>query len=363
VRVIAPTLVAVDENTFVIGFVAKTSGAASTVQPGKTPERLSGSEAVGGNVKLTRQPDGKWKGKIEQTKLNWGKYCYQDLSLWLSRELERRLEYALPEVQIDGLRLFAEKTLTVHNATKSDLTVSLQLRTKVTAPKPVVKGLKVSLPKEWKWLPGDPDDDTAYQFKLKAGESKRVTGKMTGRTTDDPVTASRVQIWAEADDGEDWTTHYDQDFWLVPENPKKNNDREYQAEKAADARYTFHPKSGFRTYDERVIGFTNATAKPVRVSLDFRSSEDGKTTWRKLPEFEVPAGETVRPRDKAGQLVRASAVKFVAVSEQFGYREFQDKPLWVVAETDGLRLYKAEKVGTYTHTLKAVEAIKPGGDK
>jgi hypothetical protein len=35
----------------------------------------------------------------------------------------------------------------------------------------------------------------------------------------------------------------------------------------------------------------------------------------------------------------------------------------VVAEADGLRLYKAEKVGTYTHTFKPVEAIKPGGDK
>ena len=61
--------------------------------------------------------------------------------------------------------------------------------------------------------------------------------------------------------------------------------------------------------------------------------------------------------------MRASAVKFLAVSEQYAFREHQEKALWLVAETDGVRLYKAEKVGTYTHTLNPAPATKPGGDK
>lgn len=378
VRVLAPTLVAPNDTTFVIGFVVKACGSASTVQPGKKPERLTGSEAVGGgSIVLTRQPDGKWKGKINQPKLNWANYCYQDRSLWLSQELETRLEAALPEVQVDGLRLFGEKGLVVTNKTKSDLTVHVQRRTKVSAD---------AGKREWKWLPGDPADGLdSYHFKVKAGEKVRLTNrvvdpaaprervtvtKVLGKEVEVkvpipeiPLNASRVRIWADADDGEDWDTYRGKDFWLIDENPKMKGERVYQAEAMADATFNFLPKSGFRTYDERVIGFTNATAKPVLVAVEFRATEDGKTTWRKLPQFEVPAGETVRPRDKAGQLVRASAIKFVAVSEQFGYREHQDKPLWVVAETDGLRLYKAEKVGTYTHTLRPAEAIKPGGDK
>ena len=383
VRVLAPTLVATDENTLVIGFVVKASGSASTVQPGKPPHRLADSEAVGGgSIVLTRQPEGKWKGKINQPKLNWGKYCYQDRSLWLSQELESRLEAALPEVEIDGLRLFGEKGLVVNNKTKSDLTVHVQLRTK----KPAVGADAGKANVDWRWLPGNPDAGReSYHFKVKAGEKVKLTSRLAGLSArrkgttvkvfgrggdvelpapEVPLTASRVRIWADADDGEDWDTYREKDFWLVGENPKMNGDRVYQAEAVGEATFNFLPKSGFRTYDERVVTFTNATAKPIRVSLDVRVTEDGKTTWRKVPEFEIPAGEKdFRPRDQVGQLVRGSAIKFVAVSEQFAYREHQEKPLWVVAEADGLRLYKAEKVGRYAHTFHPAPAVNPGGDK
>ena len=110
--------------------------------------------------------------------------------------------------------------LRVKNETGGKLTLSLQYRTETT------KG-------EMKWYPGDPRTSTeTVVFELAAGQETSL--KHDGWT----INASRVRIWAVADNGDEWNENKDKDLWLVPEADKAGR-HYYSAPKMETFTHTF----------------------------------------------------------------------------------------------------------------------------
>jgi hypothetical protein len=90
-----------------------------------------------------------------------------------------------------------QRQLKIKNDTAAKVTVYLQYRT-----------LKSGT---WTWLPAEPGEAAeALSFDLDAGQETVV------KVNDDPLAASRVRVWANADNRQ-WLTYKTKDLWLVPE--------------------------------------------------------------------------------------------------------------------------------------------------
>jgi hypothetical protein len=122
---------------------------------------------------------------------------------------------------VEPVNKYYERYLQVRNATDKDLTVFLRFRTKVDG--------------NWVWVPAPPDSEvTPMAFPVKAGQTTYVPIDDEGT----PLQASRMRIWATAEDGTEFTANRDQDVWLVPEVDARNQ-HYYYARRMGTFTHTF----------------------------------------------------------------------------------------------------------------------------
>jgi hypothetical protein len=126
-----------------------------------------------------------------------------------------------PMTAVDPVNKYYERFLQVRNATDKDLTVFLRFRTKVDG--------------VWTWVPAPPDSqETPMAFPVKAGQTTYVPIDDEGT----PLQASRMRIWATADDGTEFSANQNQDVWLVPEVDARNQ-HYYYARRMGTFTHTF----------------------------------------------------------------------------------------------------------------------------
>lgn len=267
-------------------------------------------------------------------------------------EIQRLVERHLPEVEIEGPKMHYVSQLAVHNRTKEPIKVWVQRRSRRYDGQKLV----------WEWTPAEPGSRDAHRFKLEPGQ-KEVLEVVTGYShhvsetsevelaSTEPLTASRVRIWAESESGERWMQYKTKDRWLVKRDPKLREARGYFADKVRTYTHVIEPKSGGRIYSERLVQLTNKTAEPLKVNLRYRTNEGGETSWRSLDSFEIPPGGRGFPSTSEGMKVRASRIRFTAQSEHFYFGKHKNKSLYLVEETDDRRIYFADKIGHFEHVF------------
>jgi hypothetical protein len=63
----------------------------------------------------------------------------------------------------------------------------------------------------WTWLPANPQSRKAVSYELAPGEETYLA------RGDEPMTASRVRLWARSAGGESWLDYKSEDLWLIEE--------------------------------------------------------------------------------------------------------------------------------------------------
>jgi len=312
------------------------SGFSSTISPGSKPQRKVGSDLVDIRVAFkglvgaeTPQADIKLP-PFEQG----SSFPAADL---VREEIQERIEQFLPEVEIEGRQRRREKQLRIMNKTKQTLKVFIHRRTNRFLEE---KGY------EWIWLPSDPGQHPQV-LTVSPGESKLVTAD-----TLKPLTAQRVRIWAENESGTRWKEDRGRDLWLVEENPSFDDERVYFSEKIETFDHTFEPKPGPQEFAERVLRMKNETPESLSVSLEYRTTDDGRAAWHQS-QFTIPAGGSYEPKDELGMRIRASRLRFSAESDNRRYETHQVEDLWLVEQTEGQRAYRADEIGEFEYVFLA----------
>jgi hypothetical protein len=152
-----------------MGAAASSLRRAASPQPGPVTatNRTSGTSSAGSSASPTRKSDDSAGGDTD-------------------------------EAPQEGVKQF-ERSLCVRNDSGQTLTLHVQYRTRTE------KG-------GWQWYPADPRQSTdALSVELKPGQ---VACLEDDRGT---IKASRIRIWATAENGEGWIDNQDADLWLVPE--------------------------------------------------------------------------------------------------------------------------------------------------
>jgi hypothetical protein len=113
-----------------------------------------------------------------------------------------------------------ERILQIKNDTGQKLTVWVQYRTQAGG-------------MEFSWLPANPEEsDQAVAYELNPGEETCL------ETDGGLLSASRVRIWAESEDGQTWDQHKGEDLWLVTED-HGDQGRFYYGEEMETFTFTF----------------------------------------------------------------------------------------------------------------------------
>lgn len=250
-------------------------------------------------------------------------------------ELNALIEWYLPEAAINGVRKFNEKRLVVDNPNDEPVTVWVRWRTEV----------RLKTEYEWVWYPKDGE---AQQFTVPPKTSQSFDVEQPSRVGQGQLTASRVRIWAESETGLEWNEYKNQDLWLVESNPQLNGELAYHAEQIEPYVYHLTPSTEPRAFSERLVALQNDSPEPLDVQLRYRTSSGGDFRWQTL-RVQVPPGELLRPRDAQGMRVRASLLYLTADSENRRYRRQSERPLFLVDEVQGRRLYSADKIGEFVY--------------
>lgn len=279
-------------------------------------------------------------------------------------KLQELVEQYLPEVEIEGPKMYYESQLAIENRTKEPIHVWVQ-----TYSRALTNGALV-----WNWSPANPPAREAHRFTIKAGTTETLQIVSTynapaGDSTTDlayatskPLTGSRVRLWAESESGDRWMTHFDKDLSLVTPDPGLEETHGYFADQVRTFTHVIEPKSGTRIFDERLVVMTNKTKEPITVQLRYRATEGGATAWRMANDLTIPPGGSESPKTSEGMRVRASQVQFSARSDNFFFGTYSQTALALVGGADGQRLYHADKIGQFEHVFEAPVA-KSNGSK
>jgi hypothetical protein len=114
------------------------------------------------------------------------------------------------------------------------------------------------------------------------------------------------------------------------------------------------PEEALQT--ERYLQIHNATDKPVKVFLRYRTADTsprgvwlpGDPETSKPFVFEVAPGQASYLEDN-GRRITASRIRFWVESASGTWDEFKDKDLWLVPETDGQgrHVYRSREIETF----------------
>jgi hypothetical protein len=282
-------------------------------------------------------------------------------------EIIANIQWYLPEVEIEGRQKFTEKTLVVDNQTDEPIWVFAQRHTR----------RRSDAGYQWQWLPGEPGTAESYrvliaprktQPLLMRCEPRGVAGGsepgesavISPEDRDRPLIANRIRIWGESESGDRWETHRATDLWLVPANPRFNNERVYHDEHVQAYTWRIEPIVGPRQYSERLIAFKNNTTDKLTINGHYLSQENGETAWRALPNLQIEPGATAGPLSAQGMRVRASRVRFVARGDNLLFNKFARDSLHLVDESPAGRVYSAEKIGQFVYVFEAAAATTEG---
>ncbi len=323
----------------------------STINTKGTSRVVAGSDAQVATVHLTQLVADKGeshpRAKIDVPNLKHVSEC--DVRLLALREIQRLVELYVPNVQVEGPRMHFESELCVANHTPEPITVWVQGRFRSVQESKFV----------WRWAPGAPGSRETYRFQIDPGKTELLeinsrfpSDNATVDTQARPLTANRVRLWVESESGERWMTYRDKDLWLLQPNSAVDETRGYFADQPRVYTHVVEPKSGGRIYNDRILRLTNKTNEPLQVSLSYRASEGGQTTWRQIKEFAIGPGASGYPTTSEGMRVRASQIRFTAKSDNYYYGEYERKPLPLVDVTQGRRLYYAKKIGLCDHAFE-----------
>ncbi|MCA9175569.1 MAG: hypothetical protein KDB14_13885 [Planctomycetales bacterium] len=283
--------------------------------------------------------EGKPKARIRDFQLKHGT-DYDAVQL-ARDEIISRIQWYLPDVDIEGKQKFQEKRLAIENLTEEPVWVFAVAHSRQRAN----KGF------EFRWRPANPDSGNAYRmqippkstlpFLIDAGEERR-----------DPLQAARVRIWAESESGERWEAHRTHDLPLVERNAAFDNARVYHDDQIQTYTWPIKPKTGERSFSERLVVFKNATVEPLEVQVRCLSQEQGALRWRQLPSMTIPPMTAAGPVTPLGMRVRASEVRFVAKSKSLLFNKHAEQSLPLVEESDAGRIYTAEKIGQFVYVFE-----------
>jgi hypothetical protein len=304
------------------------------------------------------------KVKVQLSPLNHGSQFPADQ---IARDkIHDLVKLFFPEAEIDGIQKFYEKEIQIQNATQEPIKVWIFGRSwvKSNPPNPTLNANNNpnnnsspdnSSPNNssiepsnvtWAWVPGDPLSGKPIELQLAAGQSKKVP---LGNQT---LSANSILVWAESETGERWTQHKSDPLWTVEPNPKEFGNRAYHAEKIELFTHKIEPQPGPKLLTERLLEMKNDTTEPIEVELRYRTQTDRGFEW-KIAQFNVPAKQTLRPKDSSGALIRSSRIEFIGKSDNRQYLKYKANPLWLVEDSGGRRAYKAEKIGVYRYTFQA----------
>jgi hypothetical protein len=332
-----------DKKDGALMFGIQASGFTSVVDPRQKGKSVQdkGSDVVRVKVSIAGLFDEnvkRPKAKIDLPSIKHGSTFPADM---LARdEIQRRLEFAFPEIDIEGVKRLEQAHLQVENKAAEPITVWVQYRTRQ----------RLEYRYQWQWVPGEPGSGERLELTLGPGQKQFVTDR-----EGEKIEASRVRVWAESETGETWEENRRKDLWLVEENPKLDGARAYHAEAMRVHTHVFKPSGEKRPFSERIVEFKNKTPETLDLRLEYRSSRGGKIAWRS-GRYTIAPGETLQPRDSDGLRIRASRIRFTAESENRRYVKHSGDSLFTVEEVDGRRLYEAKKIGLFVHTFE------PAGD-
>jgi len=334
-----PCLTALEENgrDALVLVPVQFSGYSYTVRDQEAPKRNSGADAKKVRVSIQDFLGGKTsKADIAVPPLEHGSTF--DLEQLVRDEIQVRLEFYFPDMQISGKKKYLLKEVEVENDTDESIRVWYRYRTRRVAKSGY----------EWFWMPDRDENPQSVVI------SKKTTKKLIA-DDESPLLASRLYIWAEGDDsGDRWTANRTEPLVLIEKNPKLGGSRGYHATQPRVYQHEVESHATERVFTERVLKFKNATPDSLRVSLKYRGrGSTGLLAWRSA-ECTVGPGETVTPKGERGSLIRASRVYFSAESTNRKFNKYTTEPLWLVAKQNGQRAYLGDKIGAYQYTFEAI---------
>gem|GEM_PF-3122154 len=336
-----------------IGFTVRASGfrsAVNTRSAADKPDRAFGSKVVAGSVDITGlitddpKSATKPKGRVEIPDI--GSVPPElDASVRTRDKIQDLVERLLPEVELEGMRKLNEMRIAVDNPGDEPMTVWYHVRKRVVVNRQFRED----------WQPGLSEAPVRITIPAK---TRQYLFHGEGRTWDDVVVGSALRIWGESESGERWDDYRSKDLLVVAPNASLNGERAYHATNPSTYVYPFRPKTGLRVFTERMVELKNETPETLTVSLRIRSSADGEVRWQSLERFNLKPGETRRPQGPDGFKVRGSRILFTAESPSRRYTAHERDPVWLIAESGGMRAYRAEKIGTYLHVFKPDTHVK-----
>ena len=283
-----------------------------------------------------------------------------------------RVRWYLPDVEIEGRQKFLQKTLSIQNATDEPIWVFAHVRRRIRDEKTY----------EWNWLPGDPgsakpyrmrvDPKTTQQFEIELLKGRQIDlpsvggiggGDINLPDVNQPLIGNRVRVWAESESGQRWEEYRSKDLWLVEPNPKLDGQRVYHDLKRQTFTYRIDPKTGSRSFNERLLVLKNDTPETLRVDLQYRARENGLLRWRKVKTLQIPPGVVAGPLTGQQMRVRASQIRFVARGEDLYFNRYGNESLHLVEKGEAGRVYLAEKIGEYVHVLQTKDAQSKTDDE
>ena len=274
-----------------------------------------------------------------------------------NREIQRLIERYLPQVEVEGPKEYSECQLAVRNQCDEPIKVWVQTEWRTVRDRQFV----------WEWSPAPLGSDTAYRFQVQPGATEllKIGARYPAPAGSDsppvdaeerPLTARRVRLWAESESGERWAAYQSRDLWLLDKDPQLGESRGYFADQIRTYVHSVEPKAGSRIYSERLIRMINKTNEPLSVRLRYRAHEEGRTMWRSLKPFEIPAGAKGFVTSDQGMKLRASQIQFSAQGKHMYFGQYDRKTLDMVDEKDGRRLYFAERIGLFEHVFETPAA-------
>jgi hypothetical protein len=269
------------------------------------------------------------------------------------REVQRLIERYLPQVDVEGPKEYSECQLAVRNQCDEPIKVWVQTEWRTVRDRQFV----------WEWSPAPLGSDTAYRFQVQPGATEllKIGARYPAPAGSDsppvdaeerPLTARRVRLWAESESGERWAAYQSRDLWLLDKDPQLGESRGYFADQIRTYVHSVEPQAGSRIYSERLIRMINKTNEPLSVRMRYRAHEEGRTMWRSLKPFEIPAGAKGFVTSDQGMKLRASQIQFSAQGKHIYFGQYDRKTLDMVEATDGRRLYFAEKIGLFEHVFE-----------
>jgi hypothetical protein len=346
-------------------FPLQVSGYSSAINSAKgVSDRKSGADLQRATIVLQGligQP--RPRARVELAPLNHGSAFPADQ---IARDrIHDLIRLFFPEAEIDGVQRFFEKEFEVRNETDEQLRVWAYGRTWDKSPSQT-KGAAAGVASQeagedsggftWIWKPGTPSQVKPFEITVPAGKSRKFTDAEGGTQA---LAANRVLVWAESESGERWLDHERQSLWLVEPDPQDNGERTYHAKQVETYVYSIKPKPGPRVFTERTLELKNATSEQLTVHLRYRTNSAGAIAWQ-AADVTIAPEQSLRPRGPDGTQIRASQVLFAADGRHRRYTKHEREPLLLVDEKEGVRAYKADKIGSYLYTFETGAAGKAG---